>query len=151
MVDFLMRSAIGFYHFMKRNISCVTFLALVGTFVGGSSCLHATIAEINPSPMELVISDISPSSGPAGIAYPIQVTIRGRGFMLTGNTVTFGPVQIPDLPSPDGQHITFFVPKEVPSSGEVPPMVLPYGEYPVTVTTLAGTSVAIRFTLTRQR
>jgi hypothetical protein len=71
--------------------------------------------------------------------------------MLTGNTVTFGPVQIPDLPSPDGQHITFFVPKEVPSSGEVPPMVLPYGEYPVTVTTLAGTSVAIRFTLTRQR
>jgi len=137
-----------FYFTKRRNISCVTFLALVGTLVGGSSCLHATMAELNPPPVEPVISDISPSSGPAGIAYPIQATIRGQGFVLTRNTVTFGPVQIPDLPSPDGQHINFFVPKEVPSRGEVPPMVLPHGEYSVTVTTPAGTSRSVVFTLT---
>jgi len=71
--------------------------------------------------------------------------------MPTGNTVTFGPVRISDLPSPDGRHITFFVPKEVPSRGEVPPMVLLYGGYAVTVTTQAGTRRAVQFTLTRRR
>lgn len=68
--------------------------------------------------------------------------------MPTGNTVTFGPVQVPDLSSSDGRHIDFFVPKEVASRGEVPPMVLPYGDYPVTVTTPAGTSRPVVFTLT---
>lgn len=71
--------------------------------------------------------------------------------MPTGNTVTFGSVQVPDLPSPDGRHIDFFVPKEVPSRSEVPPMVLPHGEYSVTVTTQAGTSGPVVFTLTRGR
>lgn len=95
-----------------------------------------------------IITDISPPSGPAGVAYPIQVTIRGREFMLTGNTVTFGPMQIPNQPSPDGRSITLFVPKEVPSRSEVPPMVLSAGEYSVTITTPAGTSQPFRFTLT---
>ena len=68
--------------------------------------------------------------------------------MPTGNIVIFGPVQIPDLSSPDGRYIDFFVPKEVASRGEVPPIVLPPGEYLVTVTTPAGTSAPVVFTLT---
>ena len=96
-----------------------------------------------------IIDAIIPPSGPAGVAYPIPATIRGSGFMSTGNIVTFGPVQIQDLPSPDGRHITFAVPKEVPSRGEVPPEVLYPREYPVTVTTPAGTSRPVVFIMTR--
>jgi hypothetical protein len=94
-------------------------------------------------------TDIIPASGPAGQAYPLQATIRGMGFMPTGNIVEFGPVKIPDLPSPEGTRITFFIPKLIPSRGEVPPMVLQPGEYRVTVTTSAGTSNALIFALTR--
>jgi hypothetical protein len=93
--------------------------------------------------------DIVPASGPTGEAYPLQATIRGTGFLPAGNAVEFGPVKIPDLPSAGGARITFSVPKLVPSRGEVPPMVLPEGDYRVTVTTSAGTSNALTFRLTR--
>jgi len=101
------------------------------------------------SPPELI--EIVPASGPAGIAYPLQAIIRGAGFMATGNVVEFGPARIPDLPSADGIRITFSVPKQMPSRGEVPPMVLTPGDYRVTVTTASGTSNALTFTLTRGR
>jgi hypothetical protein len=118
--------------------------------LGNGSCLGVSSGEASGSPSVVpVITDISPSSGPAGAAYPIRATLSGLGFAPTGNTVSFGPVQVPDLPSPDGRHIDFFVPKEAPSRGEVPPMVLSDGEYPVTVTTPAGTSRPVVFTLTR--
>lgn len=100
-------------------------------------------------PPELI--DIVPASGPAGEAYPIQATIRGTGFLPTGNVVEFGPVKIGDLPSTGGVRIAFSVPKVVPSKGEVPPMVLTEGDYRVTVTTSAGTSNALMFRLTRAR
>jgi hypothetical protein len=84
------------------------------------------------------------------MAYAVQVVIEGRGFVATGNMVTFGDVEVPDLPSSDdGKRITFWVPKEVPSTGEVPPMVLEAGDYPVTVTTPSGTSAPTVFVLTR--
>jgi hypothetical protein len=93
--------------------------------------------------------EMLPASGPAGAAYPLQATVRGRGFTATGNAVVFGPVTIADLPSTDGTRITFDVPKLVRSRGEVPPMVLTAGEYTVVVTTASGTSNALVFTLTR--
>jgi len=97
-----------------------------------------------------VITDIVPASGPAGPAYPIQATIRGTGFTPTGNVVNFGPVRLRELPSSDGgTTITFGVPKQMRSGGEVPPIVLPTGEYLVTVTNADGTSNAATFTLTR--
>jgi hypothetical protein len=77
-----------------------------------------------------------------------QVTIRGTGFMPTGNIVQFGPTHVTDLPSASGNEITFVVPKSLPSRGEIPPPVLPPGEYDVRVTTPAGTSNALIFTLT---
>ena len=95
------------------------------------------------------LTDIIPAPGPAGQAYPLQATIRGTGFMPTGNIVEFGPVKIPDLASPEGTRITFFIPKIIPSRSEVPPLVLPPNEYRVTVTTGAGTSNALIFALPR--
>ena len=69
--------------------------------------------------------------------------------MPAGNAVEFGPVTMRDLPSVDGARITFNVPKLVPTRGEVPPMVLAEGAYPVTVTTSSGTSNSLIFKLTR--
>ncbi len=125
-------------------------LVIIAGLSGLGACLAPTRGDsLASAPPEIIA--ITPSSGPAGTAYPIEATILGRGFAATGNVVTFGPIQLPDLASRDGQHITFLVPKEVPSRGEVPPMVLIPGEYSVTVTTPAGTSPAMLFTLTRSR
>jgi len=94
------------------------------------------------------LTEIVPASGPAGPDYPLHVTIRGTGFMPTGNVVRFGPVTVPDVSSPDGSRIMFYVPKAVLSGGEVPPAVLTPGDYPVAVTNSAGTSNALSFRLT---
>jgi hypothetical protein len=118
--------------------------------LGGLAALVVTAPEhslAQAKPPELI--EIVPASGPAGEAYPLRVTVRGTGFMPAGNVVQFGPVRMPDLPSADGVRITFNVPKQVASRGEVPPMVLTAGEYRVTVSTAAGTSNALTFTLTR--
>jgi hypothetical protein len=96
------------------------------------------------------IARLSPSSGQAGDAYPIEVTIQGHGFAETGNIVSFWGILSEGLPSSDnGTRIKFWVPKEAPSTGEAPPMVLTPGEYAVTVTTPIGTSEPVIFTLTR--
>jgi len=104
----------------------------------------AAMAQASPQ-----LTDIVPSSGPAGPAYPLRATIHGTGFMPGGNIVEFGPVKIPDVPSNDGTRIEFGIPKAIGSRGEVPPLVLPPGDYRVTVTTAAGTSNALTFTMTR--
>ncbi|MCC6888618.1 MAG: IPT/TIG domain-containing protein, partial [Hyphomicrobiales bacterium] len=93
--------------------------------------------------------ELVPRAGPAGPAYPLQVTIRGTGFSRTSNTVEFGPVRIAEIASQDGTQLSFQVPKLVTGRGEVPPAVLSAGEYRVTVTTAAGTSNALVFELTR--
>lgn len=91
--------------------------------------------------------DITPSSAPAGEAYPVRATIHGTGFASAGNVVEFGPVKISDVAA-SGDRITFAVPKLVPSRSEVPPAVLTPGEYPVTVTTPLGRSNPLIFRLT---
>ncbi len=96
-----------------------------------------------------VILSLLPSSGPAGEDYPLRVLILGRGFWESGNVVSFGAIATPDLPSFEGgTRIEFWVPKQAPSSGEAPPMILAPGEYPVTVTTPRGTSRPLAFRLT---
>lgn len=95
-----------------------------------------------------VITALVPAAGPAGEAYPIRMVIEGRGFNETGNIVTFGSIRSRGLPSSQGgTRITFWVPKEVPSTGEAPPRILEPGRYPVTVTTTRGTSEPVTFTL----
>ena len=89
-----------------------------------------------------VITALVPSEAPDAV-------IVGTGFADAGNVVRFGPVSLPDLRSTDGgTRIRFPVPKELPATGEAPPLVLPPGEYEVTVTTAAGTSNVMRFRLT---
>ncbi|MBI4502978.1 MAG: hypothetical protein HY700_17700 [Gemmatimonadetes bacterium] len=96
-----------------------------------------------------VITRLDPTSGPAGIAHPIQVIIEGHGFLPTANTVRFGPTELRNLNSiRGGTRIVFSVPKEFPNVGEVPPGPLPPGTYEVTVTTPQGTSTPFAFTLT---
>jgi len=96
-----------------------------------------------------VITALVPDEAPAGPAYPLDAVVVGEGFQEAGNVVRFGPVTIPDLRSTDGgTRIRFPVPKELPSTGEAPPLALPPGEYEVSVTTAAGTSNVMRFRLT---
>ena len=128
---------------IKRSLSALAVLAGVAC-AGGQTPGSGAGPEVGP-----VITKLSPSSGQAGEAYPIEVSIEGRGFAETGNIVTFGGIPSDELPASDeGTRITFWVPKEAPSPGEAPPMVLSPGEYPVTVTTPLGTSEPIMFTLT---
>ncbi|MGD2122856.1 MAG: IPT/TIG domain-containing protein [Gemmatimonadota bacterium] len=110
---------------------------------------HPPSARENPAEIPSVVS-ITPDRGRVGEAYPIEVTIEGTGFVEEGNIVTFGGIPSEALVSTDGgTRITFWVPKEVPSTGEVPPMILDPGEYEVTVTTPSGTSEPVTFVLTR--
>lgn len=128
----------------RRNIS--PLFPAVALLFGVGACVAPRGGAVASAPPEIIA--MTPSSGPAGTAYPLKVTIIGRGFEPTGNTVTFGPIELMDLPSSDSQHLVFQAPKTVPSRGEVPPLVLPPGEYAVTVTTGAGTSRAMLFILT---
>ena len=96
------------------------------------------------------IDRLEPSSGRAGEAYPITVTIYGSHFTEADNTVKFGSLKIADRPSFNGgTQIVFSVPKVYPRTEEVPPMVLLPGEYNVRVTNANGTSEPGVFTLTR--
>ncbi len=96
-----------------------------------------------------VITRLEPAAGPAGVAYPIRLTIEGTGFAPVGNAVRVGPVVLLDVPSANGgTRIVVFVPKETPSTSEVPPAPLLPGHYEVTVTTAEGTSAPAIFMLT---
>jgi len=139
------RTEIGRDMYRFRRLSLVMFLISI------SGCAKPPQPESGADPSAApVITVFSPSNGPTGEAYPIQVTLEGRGFAELGNVVTFGGIPSQPLESSEeGTRITFWVPKEAPSRGEVPPMVLSAGEYEVTVTTEAGTSDSVIFTLTR--
>jgi hypothetical protein len=116
-----------------------------------SSSRPAVVIAARPAAVDVKpeLIEIIPASGQAGAAYPMQATIRGQGFAATGNTIVFGPIALPNLPSGDGSRITFTVPKVMPSRGEASPLVLNAGDYLVTATTSGGTSNAITFTMTR--
>ena len=124
------------------------FFALATTCVCCSRSEPGRVSPImNENP---VIDRLEPATGRAGEAYPITVTIHGSHFTASGNTVTFGSVEIADRSSSTGgTRIVFSVPKMRPSRGEVPPMVLQPGEYEVRVTNANGTSEPAVFTLTR--
>jgi hypothetical protein len=94
------------------------------------------------------ISAVSPSSGLAGTAYPIELTILGGYFADSNNVVTFGPVTLKAVKATGGgTRIVVPAPKEMPSAGEVPPMPLMPGTYSVRVTNSAGASNAVTFVL----
>lgn len=119
--------------------------------LGLLACNSGAPASSAPESSRPVIERITPTSGPAGTAYPIRLTIEGRHFADSANVVQFGPVTVEQVASSTaGTRIEFYAPKERSSGGEAPPMVLDPGRYDVTVTTAAGRSNAISFTLTRE-
>ena len=137
--------------FSDRTFFCAAgaFVAVLamGGCAGRSSVETRGAAHAGP-----VITRLDPSRGPVGQSYPIQLTIWGSGFKVTGNVVEFGPVTVEDLPSDDGgRRITLSVPKVIPGTAEVSPFVLLPGEYSVTVTTADGTSAPVTFTLFRSQ
>lgn len=97
------------------------------------------------------ITSLKPSSGPVNT----KVTITGKGFAKTGNTVTFGYHRIKNLASKNGTTIVFTVPKILtypcatgtpcPTGGDR--ITLP-GPYAVRVTTGNDTSNDALFVVT---
>lgn len=119
-----------------------------GVVTLGLCCVAACAAAGRGTDAIPVIDRLEPASGLAGVAYPIEVTIIGRNFADSANTITFGPVRLDGLAARDGgTRLVFFAPKEEPARGEVPPALLLPGPYDVRVTTPAGTSNAATFTL----
>ena len=97
------------------------------------------------------ISSLSPASGPAGT----QVTITGKGFSSSDNTVQFSRNTISNLNSGDGNTLTFIVPSFwaypcPPNAPLCPGPISPNlpGQYPVYVTNSNGTSNNLTFTVT---
>jgi hypothetical protein len=83
--------------------------------------LHTSAGDSNPlkvrfegetsksSRADLSINQLSPSRG----GYGATVTILGKGFTFTGNTVVIGFHTIEGLSSPDGTTLTFTVPRDL--------------------------------------
>ena len=101
----------------------------------------------SPKPAVPTIFNISPASGPAGTAYPISVVLTGSNF-TNNNTVVFINEQIKSVQSTNnGAQMTFQLPKQYSSSGEVAPQVIPPGTYDISVFNQNGSSNRVKFTL----
>ena len=124
-----------------------TAIVLAGPGCTSAASQAKAARAVNSEPP--IIERVVPASGPAGTAYPLRVTIEGRNFADSANTVTFGPVTLRGQPAGEnGTRIVVHLPKEVPATGEAPPAVLQPGTYRITVTTAAGESNAVVFQLT---
>ncbi len=78
----------------------------------GSSAV-ATTSALKIKIVKPEITSLEPKHGPVGTL----VTIRGRGFTPTGNRVYTSYGLLPDLPSADGETVTFEVrPTGIPSN-----------------------------------
>ena len=131
------------FEMTRRTVVVALGIALT---LGCKSSSTRASAQAEPSAV-LMIARITPDSGPAGPAYPIEITIEGTGFD-SSNVVMFGPLTVKDVPSRESRtRIVMYVPKEMPSSSEVPPSPLLPGPYEVRVKTSAGTSNALTFRL----
>jgi hypothetical protein len=109
------------------------------------ACARPAAETPAPAASGPVIAQLDPTSGPPGTT----ITIIGRGFADTGNVVRFGEIRVSGVPSTlGGTRIVFSSPTEAPSSGEVPPRPVTVGVYDVTITTPAGTSTPVQFTVT---
>ncbi|MES3005558.1 MAG: IPT/TIG domain-containing protein [Patescibacteria group bacterium] len=94
------------------------------------------------------ITSISPNSGPFGTL----VTIYGRDFSLTNNSVNFANVNTvsTNIPSYNGTYIQFVIPASAcPANNFACALIgLAPGQYPISVSTAYGTSNSLTFTAT---
>jgi hypothetical protein len=92
--------------------------------------------------------EVLPPAASADPGEPLDLRIDGCGFSADKNVVRVGEITVRNVRSTErGTHIRLVVPKELPSRGEVPPMLLGAGAYDVTVNNGRGTSNAKRVTL----
>lgn len=87
------------------------------------NCDSATSTTPTAPLLKPVIESISPSSGPAGTL----VTLKGKNFTPTGNTVYAGHVILNDVSSADGKIITFKVSSPLPEGTKGFPFPLKFG------------------------
>jgi hypothetical protein len=107
-------------------------------------CLAATLRGGAPH-----ITSIRPDT--LALGSTATVTIRGRHFAHDSNWVEFGPAHIGPLSAKHhGCIINFSVPATLPSTGEAPPLRLGPSTYTVRVTTSAGSSNTVPFTLVQR-
>jgi hypothetical protein len=129
---------------IRRLIAMSCGLALL-------ACANSAQQAGSDSAQPPVIDRVVPDRGPAGPAYPLRLTLEGRFFADSANTITFGPVLLNGIASSEGgTRIVFYAPKESPSRGEVPPAPLQPGTYALTVTTGAGVSNTVSFIMTNE-
>ena len=88
---------------------------------------------------------LSPDSATVDPDAVVEVVIHGTEFTPTGNMVTFGTAEVGPFASSDGKTLRFIVPTYLPSRGEVPPMRVTTGEFPVRVRNANGQSNAVNF------
>ena len=92
------------------------------------------------------IESITPDTLALGSTAP--VTIHGRHFAADSNRVQVGPARIGPVPSSEhGSVLSIVVPAVLPSSGEAPPFKLGPSTYRIRITTRAGSSNLVPFTL----
>jgi hypothetical protein len=121
----------------------------------------AALAATHASAQTPQLTSIVPNSGPIGT----EVTIRGSGFTVSGNTVIFGVGSraypsgsvYPNHSSDNGSVIRFTIPEHYDPACEYSSRPCPYaalptmpGSYSVAVSNIGGQSNAQNFTVTAQ-
>jgi hypothetical protein len=93
---------------------------------------------------------LTPASGSLASGAAILVDLTADRLTPTGNTVYFGTIKLGELASSDGKAVRFTVPEHFPARGEVAPMKVQAGTYPVYIVNANGTSDTLTFTLRDQ-
>lgn len=96
-----------------------------------------------------LLTAVSPDSVNIGGGNAPLLTVRGHGFAAR-NTVHFGALRVPDVPSTNDSTMQFSVPTDdtfLPNRGPVPVTPLAAGKYDVRIQNERGTSNAIVVTL----
>lgn len=133
-----------------RQVEAVRYVvrALCASCVGALALsLGACYARAGTS-APLIVA-IAPDSVNIGGGAAPMITIRGRGFTAR-NTVHFGALRIPEVPSSSDSVMQFAVPTDdtfLPNRGPVPVTPLAAGRYDVRVANAGGTSNAVAVTL----
>jgi guanyl-specific ribonuclease Sa len=103
-----------------------------------------TLIWIAPAPR---VDSLAPSGARLAGDAVVEVVVHGGGFTFSGNVVVFGSTEIGPVPSANGTTLRFTVPTTLPSHGEVPPMRVSPGEFPVRIRNGNGESNAMTFTV----
>ena len=97
-----------------------------------------------------LLTSVAPTQLSIGGGAAPTVTVRGHGFDKL-NTVHFGKLRIPDVPSLNDSTMQFAVPIDdtfLPDRGPAPVQALAGGTYEVRVQTARGTSNPLTISLT---